>query len=69
MFWTIDFYCSFTVSVKIYYGHEAKTHENEANASRGRGQNLCGRDRGHKISPRGHIGLEDLTSVHITYSF
>jgi len=36
----------------------AKTHENEANASR---------DRGHKIWPRGHIGLEDLTSLMSTW--
>jgi len=52
--------------IKIYWGHEAKIHENEVSASRGRergrGQNLWG--RGHKIWPRGHIGLEDLTSLY-----
>jgi len=39
--------------IKIYLGHKAKI-ENEASASR---------DRGHKIWPRGRIGLDDLTSL------
>jgi len=56
------------------WGREANLSENEASVARGhgrgRGQILRGQGQVQKIWPWGHVGLEDLTSLHLmVFSF